>query len=113
MLFLRSLLFAALIPGTVIVLIPQWILSRTRGSASGALMRSAGLLLILVGGSVVLWCIWDFARHGRGTLAPVDPPKHLVVHLFVVFYEEPTLRRSFGASYSQYCLTVRRWVPFA
>jgi protein-S-isoprenylcysteine O-methyltransferase Ste14 len=37
----------------------------------------------------------------------------LVVHLMVVFYEEPTLRKSFGASYEEYCGTTRRWLPGA
>ena len=32
-------------------------------------------------------------------------------HLFVRFYEEPTLRRRFGGSYETYCLHVRRWWP--
>lgn len=31
--------------------------------------------------------------------------------LFVVFYEEPTLRRKFGADYIEYCRHVRRWLP--
>ena len=35
----------------------------------------------------------------------------LVVHLLVAFYEEPTLRKSFGASYEEYCRTTRRWLP--
>ena len=35
----------------------------------------------------------------------------LVVHLFVVGYEEPTLRRTFGSRYERYCLGVRRWLP--
>lgn len=34
-----------------------------------------------------------------------------VAHLFVVFYEEPTLRKKFGASYENYCRGVRRWIP--
>jgi protein-S-isoprenylcysteine O-methyltransferase Ste14 len=33
------------------------------------------------------------------------------VYLFVVFYEEPTLRRKFGANYIEYCRNVRRWRP--
>jgi protein-S-isoprenylcysteine O-methyltransferase Ste14 len=33
------------------------------------------------------------------------------VHLFTVFYEEPTLRRQFGASYEAYLRTVPRWLP--
>jgi len=32
-------------------------------------------------------------------------------HLFVVFYEEPTLRRTFGAEYEAYCAEVPRWIP--
>jgi|SRR5271166_6483814 len=35
----------------------------------------------------------------------------LGVHLFVVFYEEPTLRKKFGAEYADYCRNVRRWWP--
>jgi protein-S-isoprenylcysteine O-methyltransferase Ste14 len=35
------------------------------------------------------------------------------VHLFVVFYEEPTLRKKFGADYLEYCRNVRRWWPRA
>ena len=35
----------------------------------------------------------------------------LITHLFVVFYEEPTLRRSFGAEYTTYCEHVPRWIP--
>ncbi len=35
----------------------------------------------------------------------------LLCHLFVVFYEEPALRRSFGASYEAYCRSVPRWIP--
>jgi protein-S-isoprenylcysteine O-methyltransferase Ste14 len=32
-------------------------------------------------------------------------------HLFVVFYEEPTLRRQFGESYEEYRRRVPRWIP--
>ena len=35
----------------------------------------------------------------------------LGVHLFVIGYEEPTLRRKFGAEYEEYCRHVRRWWP--
>ena len=35
----------------------------------------------------------------------------LAFHLFVVLYEEPTLRRQFGADYETYCRAVPRWVP--
>jgi len=32
-------------------------------------------------------------------------------HLFVVGYEEPALRRKFGAEYATFCANVRRWIP--
>ena len=32
-------------------------------------------------------------------------------HLFVLGYEEPTLRRRFGAAYERYCARVPRWLP--
>ena len=35
----------------------------------------------------------------------------LGVHLFVLLYEEPTLRRLFGADYELYCANVSRWLP--
>lgn len=36
----------------------------------------------------------------------------LVIHLFVVLYEEPTLRRMFGDEYEAYSSRVRRWWPW-
>lgn len=38
-------------------------------------------------------------------------PWMALAHLFVILYEEPTLRNKFGASYEEYCRTVRRWIP--
>lgn len=35
----------------------------------------------------------------------------LITHVFVVAYEEPVLRRMFGAEYEAYCATTRRWWP--
>jgi protein-S-isoprenylcysteine O-methyltransferase Ste14 len=32
-------------------------------------------------------------------------------HLFVIFYEEPHLRKTFGAAYEEYCKDVPRWIP--
>ena len=32
-------------------------------------------------------------------------------HAFVMFYEEPALRRKFGVSYHAYCQGVPRWIP--
>ena len=35
----------------------------------------------------------------------------LVCHLFVVGYEEPTLKKSFGAEYEAFRINVPRWMP--
>jgi protein-S-isoprenylcysteine O-methyltransferase Ste14 len=35
----------------------------------------------------------------------------LCFHLFVVFYEEPALKRQFGKTYDEYQRTVPRWIP--
>lgn len=32
-------------------------------------------------------------------------------HLFVIFYEEPHLRKTFGEKYESFCQTVPRWIP--
>ncbi len=32
-------------------------------------------------------------------------------HLFVLLYEEPTLRSTFGAEYEVFCANVPRWIP--
>ena len=34
-----------------------------------------------------------------------------LVHLFVLYYEEPTLTREFGSSYQDYLKAVHRWIP--
>ena len=33
------------------------------------------------------------------------------VHAFIVWYEEPTLKRKFGAAYEEYLKRVPRWIP--
>jgi len=35
----------------------------------------------------------------------------LVAHLFVLAYEEPTMRATFGEEYQQFCANVPRWIP--
>jgi protein-S-isoprenylcysteine O-methyltransferase Ste14 len=38
-------------------------------------------------------------------------PWLLLAHLFVILYEEPHLRATFGTPYEAYCRAVRRWLP--
>src|SRR5437764_1603862 len=35
----------------------------------------------------------------------------LVMHLFVLTYEEPTLRKRYGNEYARFCANVPRWIP--
>ena len=81
MLALRSIFFTLLVPGTVSVVIPYFIAYRDRAAqfSGWTPWRYAGLLPLAVGAGIVLWCIWDFAVIGHGTLAPIDPPTELVV----------------------------------
>jgi protein-S-isoprenylcysteine O-methyltransferase Ste14 len=55
-----------------------------------------------------LWIVFGHASRGvlgifLGAMASVA--------LFVKFYEEPTLRKMFGADYEEYCRNVPRWIP--
>jgi protein-S-isoprenylcysteine O-methyltransferase Ste14 len=80
MLALRSLFFTIVVPGTVTVLIPYLILSRRPSTLqSWTPLHAVSVLIMAIGAAILFWCIWDFAAKGRGTLAPVDPPKELVV----------------------------------
>ena len=151
---IRSIAWAAVLPGVVAGYLP-W---RFFGLAHAQVtwrdpLDLLGLAAIIAGVGLLSVCIWEFAYRGRGTLAPVDPPRQLVVqglyryvrnpmylsvtaivlgeflltrsvallgywviwfaavNLFVVGYEEPALRRQFGADYERYTETVRRWLP--
>jgi protein-S-isoprenylcysteine O-methyltransferase Ste14 len=55
--------------------------------------------------------LWVIFGHPNPVAIGVTLAVALAVHLFVVFYEEPTLRRKFGADYEEYCRNVRRWWP--
>jgi protein-S-isoprenylcysteine O-methyltransferase Ste14 len=59
-------------------------------------------------GWISLWIV--FGHHERALIAAVACVA-VGVHLFVVFYEEPTLRRKFGSAYEEYCRNVGRWLP--
>jgi protein-S-isoprenylcysteine O-methyltransferase Ste14 len=81
LLALRSIFFLLLLPGSVAGYIPMLILKATgRLHIPGfSLACVAAAALASAGVVVLLKCIWDFFATGKGTLAPIDPPKHLVV----------------------------------
>jgi protein-S-isoprenylcysteine O-methyltransferase Ste14 len=91
MLALRSLFFTIVVPGTVTVLIPYLIVSRGGALTVGPWtpLQFLGLGLMVVGAATLLWCIWDFAAKGRGTLAPIDPPRQLVVQGLYRYVRNP------------------------
>ncbi|MBI4503633.1 MAG: isoprenylcysteine carboxylmethyltransferase family protein [Gemmatimonadetes bacterium] len=155
MALLRAAVYAALFIGFVLVFVPyrllEWSgLTRPERLGPGQIL---GALMVLAGGALALWCVLAFAFMGRGTPAPFDPPRRLVVRgpyrfarnpmyigaglallgaavfywslplfgyavafgiitdLFVLFYEEPTLKRIFGSEYEEYQSRVNRWIP--
>ncbi len=76
----------ALLPGVVTVLVPllilidaDWDLGWGLGALAGSLFILIGLTLVIAGFALWLWTVRLFARRGRGTLAPWDPPRNLVV----------------------------------
>lgn len=151
LLLLKNLVFTVVVPGTVAVYVPL-LLGSARDAPSTLSLLGGGVVLA-IGALVYAWCVWDFATFGRGTPAPIDAPKRLVVrglyrvtrnpmyvgvlsvilgwaivfrsltlllyaaaiwclfHSFVRLYEEPHLRRVFGAQYDAYCEHVGRWLP--
>lgn len=151
-LLLKNLLFTLIAPGTTAIYVPLLVV---RGrELAGGLSTLLGLSTIALGIFIYLWCLFDFATFGRGTPAPIDAPKKLVVrglyrytrnpmyvgvlittlgwaiayrafalvpyalvlgvcfHGFIVGYEEPHLRRVFGADYDSYRARVGRWIGF-
>ncbi len=77
LLLLKNLLFTILVPGTIAVYVPVFVIPHARAVIS-PIAIGAGFLL-LAGISIYLWSVWEFAVFGRGTPAPVDSPRYLVV----------------------------------
>ena len=61
-----------------------------------------GVLLLVVGQALLL---------GREILFAWAVAAWLIFTSFLALYEEPQLRRRFGASYDDYRRRVRRWIP--
>jgi protein-S-isoprenylcysteine O-methyltransferase Ste14 len=77
LLLLKNILFTLIVPGTAGVYVPLR-LAHGRAPASGQMLFLA-LVLLAAGGVIYVWCVWNFAVIGRGTPAPIDAPKKLVV----------------------------------
>ena len=73
---LGTVLFTALVPGTVAGLVPVLL---ARGRIAGSAWQVAiGVALVAVGALLYARCAWDFATLGRGTPSPTAPPRALV-----------------------------------
>jgi len=85
-LLLKNLLFTVLVPGTVGVYLP---LRLAQGAPAAGPTLVLALVLLAAGGAIYTWCVWDFASFGRGTPAPIDAPKRLVVRGLYRYVRNP------------------------
>jgi protein-S-isoprenylcysteine O-methyltransferase Ste14 len=74
--FARAVIAFLLLPGTVAVLIPIYLIRR---DLSDRAFHQSAIAPLIVGAILLLWCVRDFYVSGKGTLAPWSPPRHLVV----------------------------------
>jgi protein-S-isoprenylcysteine O-methyltransferase Ste14 len=78
MIWLRALSFVLLVQATVVGVIPWW-LSRFGPHLTLGPWRAIGIVPLGAGLGLLLTCNLLFVRQGRGTAAPYDPPRALVV----------------------------------
>ena len=81
---LRHLVSVAVLPFTMTVLVPRWILGgaptpRLGDGALAVAAQLAGVAALAVGLALFASSLRRFAAEGEGTLAPWDPPRALVV----------------------------------
>lgn len=88
---LKTLIFTVIMPGTVTIYIPYLLLSSpsTPTPLPIGIFRYFGLLPMLLGAAIYFWCAWDFTFAGKGTPAPIDPPKELVVRGLYRYVRNP------------------------
>ncbi|MGH7604688.1 MAG: methyltransferase family protein [Gemmatimonadaceae bacterium] len=88
---LRALFFVFLLPGTVAGYVPYSILHASNHDHLPRLSSSSvcASLLAVQGALILLRCVWDFFAAGKGTLAPIDPPRFLVVRGFYRYTRNP------------------------
>jgi protein-S-isoprenylcysteine O-methyltransferase Ste14 len=78
-LLIKNLLFTLVVPGFVAGWVPlRWFERRPQWPEQWTATHYAGATVFLLGIASYLHCQWLFATRGRGTPAPIDPPKKLV-----------------------------------
>jgi len=77
----RAITYATLFIGLVLVFLPAQVLSRAgvAGPARFGVPQLAGTIVAAAGATLAIACVLTFALVGRGTPAPFDPPRRLVV----------------------------------
>ncbi|WP_299117312.1 methyltransferase [uncultured Winogradskyella sp.] len=81
-LYFRNLVFFILQLGLVVGLIPYVLLRRRLKAifeANFGILNYIGIGFVILGLSIVLYCIYKFIVDGKGTLSPADRTKALVI----------------------------------
>lgn len=73
---IRAIISFIALPGTLAVLAPPLIAGFDPWKK---VPWGPGGLVMMAGAAILLWCVYAFLVAGKGTLAPWDPPKRLVV----------------------------------
>jgi protein-S-isoprenylcysteine O-methyltransferase Ste14 len=77
----RAIIYAIVFVGLLLVYLPSRLLSWSGIVAPGAtgVPQVAGMIMVAIGTVIALWCVFTFVFIGKGTPAPFDPPRKLVV----------------------------------
>jgi protein-S-isoprenylcysteine O-methyltransferase Ste14 len=77
----RAVIYAALFIGFVLVYLPSRFLSWSGivEPATAGTPQVAGMIMVTIGTVIALWCVFTFVFIGKGTPAPFDPPRKLVI----------------------------------
>lgn len=90
LIILRTIIFMVLVPGTALLYVPYEIVTSAFDTTFYmGVFRYSALIPWLSGISIVSWCVWDFMFKGKGTPAPIDPPKELVVSGLYKYVRNP------------------------
>jgi protein-S-isoprenylcysteine O-methyltransferase Ste14 len=77
----RAVTYASIFIGLVLVFVPARLLSWSGIGPPESIgtWQIAGMVIAAAGAVLALWCVFTFAFIGRGTPAPFDPPRRLVI----------------------------------
>jgi protein-S-isoprenylcysteine O-methyltransferase Ste14 len=91
MVLLKTLLFTIVAPGAVTILVPFLLLPANPWPplSSAGLIQLFGLIPMTIGATIYFRCAWDFTFTGKGTPAPIDPPKELVAKGLYQYVRNP------------------------